>query len=298
MKVKNMIRLAGMLCLCVFILATRVHESRASQTELTKIKLGGATGGAGNYQLSLWKELKLDHKYGFDAELILLGFRQLAEAVRLGQVGIGMVQPATALKMTHKGTPVKITVPCLRSGNSFLVRKDSPYKTLTDLKGKKIGNFSRVTGAYFLSAVLAKLSGFDIEKDFDQFLGMTGALIGVFEKGEVEAINMFDPISTKLLVTGKYRKLLDFDTEYEKLMGSSPLKASYGAHINWLRDSKNAEIAKNFSKGLLESAQYIRDRKDKDFFYKNASKIFGLKTQKQIDGVWEINHKIYFTNGS
>lgn len=54
-------------------------------------------------------------------------------------------------------------MPLVWSGNVFLVRSDAPYQSLKDLKGKKIGNFSRVTGAYFFSAILAREQGLDID---------------------------------------------------------------------------------------------------------------------------------------
>ena len=40
--------------------------------------------------------------------------------------------------------------------SSFYVNRKSKIRTAKDLKGKKVGNFARVTGAYFFSAVIAK----------------------------------------------------------------------------------------------------------------------------------------------
>jgi NitT/TauT family transport system substrate-binding protein len=248
-----------------------------------------------NYAVSLMGALGLDRKYGIDAKIFYLGFGQAAQALQLGEVDIGVLADAAAVKMTKAGTPVKIVTPFVWSGNAFVVRKDSPYKKLADLKGKKIGNFSRVTGAYFFSSVLAKMSGLDIEKDFDLFVGGTAALIAVLERGEVEAINMYPPYVSKLLVTGKYRVLVDFDSEFAKLMGSKPHKAGYGARTYWLANPDNAETARRWRKAVSEVIQYIKERNDKDFFYKNAGKIFGLETKELMDTVWEVNYRQYVT---
>ena len=136
------------------------------------------------------------------------------------------MQPSTAVNLVKSGTDIRLIT------RADLVRqlmggaKDSPYKSFADLKGKKIGNFARVTGAYFFSAVIAKENKLDIEKDFQNVPAETGALIALLERGEVEAINMFEPHTTRLVISGKYRVLLDFDIELEHIFGAPPLKST------------------------------------------------------------------------
>ena len=89
------------------------------------------------------------------------------------------MQPSTAVNLVKSGADIRLIAPQIWSGNSWLVKKDAPYKSLGDLKGKKIGNFARVTGAYFFSAVIAKERKLDIEKDFQNVPAETGALIAL-----------------------------------------------------------------------------------------------------------------------
>jgi NitT/TauT family transport system substrate-binding protein len=84
---------------------------------------------------------------------------------KLGRAVASAMQPSTAVNLIKSGTDIRLVTPQIWSGNSWVVKKDSPYKSFADLKGKKIGNFARVTGAYFFSAVIAKEKKLDIEKD-------------------------------------------------------------------------------------------------------------------------------------
>ena len=60
------------------------------------------------------------------------------------------------IRYSPDANTARLIAPQIWSGNSWIVRKDAPYKSFGELKGKKIGNFARVTGAYFFSAVIAK----------------------------------------------------------------------------------------------------------------------------------------------
>src|SRR6266705_2266977 len=70
------------------------------------------------------------------------------------------------------------------------------------------------------------LQTINIEKDFQNVPAETGALIALLERGEVEAINMFEPHTTRLVMSGKYRVLTDFDIELGQIFGAPPLKST------------------------------------------------------------------------
>src|SRR3989304_3092313 len=158
----------------------------------------------------------------------MMDFTGAANAVKLGRTMASAMQPSTAVNLGKSGTDIRLITAQIWSGNSWVVRKYAPYKTLADIKGKKIGNFARVTGAYFFSAVIAREKKLDIEKDFQNVPAETGALIALLERGEGEAINMFEPHTTRLVLSGRYRVLLDFDIELEQIFGPPPPKSTIG----------------------------------------------------------------------
>jgi ABC-type nitrate/sulfonate/bicarbonate transport system substrate-binding protein len=161
-----------------------------------------------------------------------------------------------------------------------VIKKDSPYKSFGDLKGKKIGNFARVTGAFFFSAVIAKEKKLDIEKDFQNVPAETGALIALLERGEVEAINMFEPHTTRLVMSGKYRVLVDFDIELEQIFGAPPLKSTVGMLKETVE--KQPQLVKALRSAYTDAVQTIKAGQDEDFFKAKAKELFNLTTPEEV----------------
>src|SRR5919112_5050873 len=195
---------------------------------LQTVNIATAAAGQSGYVAALIDAKGIAAKHGLKINNVMMDFTEAANALKLGRAIASAMQPSTAVNLLKAGTDIRLITPQIWSGNSWLVKKDSPYKSLADLKGKKIGNFARVTGAYFFSAVIAKERKLDIEKDFQNIPAETGALIALLERCEVEAINMFEPHTTRLVMSGKYRVLTDFDIALEQIFGAPPLKSSVG----------------------------------------------------------------------
>ena len=244
------------------------------------VNIATAAAGQSGYIAALIDAKGIGAKHGLKINNLMMDFTEAANAVKLGRAIASAMQPSTAVNLLKSGTDIRLITPQIWSGNSWLVKKDSPYKSLAELKGKKIGNFARVTGAYFFSAVIAKEKKLDIEKDFQSIPAETGALIALLERGEVEAINMFEPHTTRLVLSEKYRVLLDFDVELEKLFGAPPLKSSVGM----LRETveKQPALVKAIRGAYVEAVKMIKAGQDKDFFEAKAKEFFNLSTPEQI----------------
>jgi ABC-type nitrate/sulfonate/bicarbonate transport system substrate-binding protein len=247
---------------------------------LQTVNIATAAAGQSGYIAALIDAKGIAAKHGLKINNLMMDFTEAANAVKLGRAIASAMQPSTAVNLLKSGTDIRLITPQIWSGNSWLVKKDSPYKSLADLKGKKIGNFARVTGAYFFSAVIAKEKKLDIEKDFQSIPAETGALIALLERGEVEAINMFEPHTTRLVLSDKYRILLDFDVELEKVFGAPPLKSSVGM----LRETveKQPALVKAIRGAYVEAVKMIKAGQDKDFFEAKAKEFFNLSTPEQI----------------
>jgi ABC-type nitrate/sulfonate/bicarbonate transport system substrate-binding protein len=218
---------------------------------------------------------------------MMMDFTEAANAVKLGRTLASAMQPSTAVNLVKSGTDIRLIAPQIWSGNSWIVRKDAPYKSFIELKGKKIGNFARVTGAYFFSAVIAKESKLDIEKDFQNVPAETGALIALLERGEVEAINMFEPHTTRLVMSGKYRVLTDFDTELAKIFGSPPLKSTVGMLKETVE--KQPGLVKAIRSAYADAVQMIKQGEDEDFFKSKAKELFNLSKPEEIVAGIKVN---------
>ena len=251
-------------------------EAQSLQT----VNIATAAAGQSGYIAALIDAKGIGAKHGLKINNLMMDFTEAANALKLGRATASAMQPSTAVNLLRSGTDIRLIAPQIWSGNSWLVKKDSPYKSLADLKGKKIGNFARVTGAYFFSAVIAKEKKLDIEKDFQSIPAETGALIALLERGEVEAINMFEPHTTRLVLSDKYRVLLDFDVELEKLFGAPPLKSSVGMLKETVE--KQPGLVKAIRGAYVEAVKMIKAGQDKDFFETKAKEFFNLSTPEQI----------------
>jgi len=247
---------------------------------LQTINVATSAAGQSGYIAALIENKGLDAKYGIKINNMMMDFTEAANAVKLGRTVASAMQPSTAVNLVKSGTDIRLITPQIWSGNSWLVKKDAPYKSFGDLRGKKLGNFARVTGAYFFSAVIAKEKKLDIEKDFQNIPTETGALIALLERGEVEAINMFEPHTTRLVMSGKYRVLLDFDIELEQIFGAPPLKSTVGM----LKDTveKQPQLVKSLRSAYMDAVQMIKSGQDEDFFKLKAKELFNLSTPDEV----------------
>ncbi len=217
----------------------------------------------------------------------MMDFTEAANAVKLGRAVASAMQPSTAVNLVKSGTDIRLVTPQIWSGNSWVVKKDSPYKSFADLKGKKIGNFARVTGAYFFSAVIAKEHKLDLEKDFQSIPAETGALIALLERGDVEAINMFEPHVTRLVMSGRYRVLLDFDIALEEIFGAPPLKSTVGMLKETVE--KQPQLVKALRSAYADAVQMIKKGQDEDFFKSKAKEFFNLSTPDEVAAGIKVN---------
>jgi len=282
MKTRRLIGIATVLYLSVGATALAL----AGQA-LQQVNVATAAAGQSGYIAALIENKGLDAKNGIKIINLMMDFTEAANAVKLGRTMASAMQPSTAVNLVKSGADIRLITPQIWSGNSWVVKKDSPYKSFGDLKGKKIGNFARVTGAYFFSAVIAQERKLDIEKDFQNVPAETGALIALLERGEVEAINMFEPHTTRLVLSGKYRVLLDFDIELEQIFGAPPLKSTIGMLKETVE--KQPALVKALRSAYVDAVKMIKAGQDDDFFNAKAKEFFNLSTPEEIAAGKKVN---------
>jgi ABC-type nitrate/sulfonate/bicarbonate transport system substrate-binding protein len=251
------------------------------------INLATSASGQSGYIAALIENRGLDVKYGIKITNMMMDFTEAANAVKLGRAVASSMQPSTAVNLIKSGTDIRLITPQIWSGNSWVVKKDSPYKSFGDLKGKKIGNFARVTGAYFFSAVIAKEHKLDLEKDFQSIPAETGALIALLERGDVEAINMFEPHVTRMVLSGRYRVLVDFDIALEEIFGAPPLKSTVGMLKETVE--KQPALVKALRSAYGDAVQMIKKGQDEEFFKAKAKEFFNLGNPEEVTAGIKVN---------
>ena len=254
---------------------------------LQPVNVATSAAGQSGYLAALIENRGLDVKYGIKITNMMMDFTEAANAVKLGRAVASAMQPSTAVNLVKSGIDIRLITPQIWSGNSWLVKKEAPYKSFTDLKGKKIGNFARVTGAYFFSAVIAKEHKLDLEKDFQSIPAETGALIALLERGDVEAINMFEPHVTRLVMSGRYRVLVDFDIALEEIFGAPPLKSTVGMLKETIE--KQPGLVKAVRSAYVDAVQMIKKGQDEEFFRSKAKDFFNLSNPEEVAAGIKVN---------
>jgi ABC-type nitrate/sulfonate/bicarbonate transport system substrate-binding protein len=269
------------------LLATEAPPSASAGQAPQQINVATSASGQSGYVAALIENKGLDVKYGIKINNMMMDFTEAANAVKLGRAAASAMQPSTAVNLIKSGMDIRLITPQIWSGNSWVVKKDAPYKSFADLKGKKIGNFARVTGAFFFSAVIAKENKLDIEKDFQNVPAETGALIALLERGEVEAINMFEPHVTRLVLSGRYRVLLDFDIALEQIFGAPPLKSTVGMLKETVE--KQPALVKALRGAYTDAVKMIKSGQDEEFFKSKAKEFFNLSSPDEIVAGIKVN---------
>ncbi|MGZ8465251.1 MAG: ABC transporter substrate-binding protein [Candidatus Binatia bacterium] len=265
---------------------TLATEAPAGQS-IQPINVATSASGQSGYIAALIENKGLDVKYGIKITNMMMDFTEAANAVKLGRAVASAMQPSTAVNLVKSGTDIRLITPQIWSGNSWVVKKDSPYKSFADLKGKKIGNFARVTGAFFFAAVIAKEYKLDLEKDFQHIPAETGALIALLERGDVEAINMFEPHVTRMVISGRYRVLVDFDIALEQIFGAPPLKSTVGMLKETIE--KQPQLVQALRGAYIDAVQMIKKGQDDEFFKSKAKEFFNLSSAEEVSAGMRVN---------
>lgn len=91
----------------------------------------------------------------------------------------------------------------------ILVRAGDSARTLADLKGKRLGVFTTVSGTLVWSALLRQLHGVDLAGDYEVVVADIQNLSNLLARGEIDACICYPDLSARELRVGSVRPLYD-----------------------------------------------------------------------------------------
>src|SRR5512142_77629 len=121
-------------------LAAWIHPARAA--EVRKLRLGILQTGSQDFIHTVMEQQKLLQKYNIPYERISIlnpPSLHLMIAEKTVDIGYGGLTAMARARAEGKGTLVIYGI--FSPVNALVVPKNSPVKTLADLKGKRVGNF-------------------------------------------------------------------------------------------------------------------------------------------------------------
>jgi ABC-type nitrate/sulfonate/bicarbonate transport system substrate-binding protein len=256
---KNFGRLSALVLFLGFFAATSYAAS-----DLKTVKMVIPRGST--FVLSYFgaRDAGIFSKHGIDVEIDARPFAGFLSALPGRQVFVGTYAGLNAIDQMNNGKDMIVIGGGLTSMQDVWVRKDSPLKKLSDLKGKKLGVWSRGAGATKALEVLS-VDGFklDLNKDVQTIEIAGPALNALLDKGEVDA--MFNLSSLSIAAASqpdKYRVLFSPDDYWREKTGA-PLvwSAPTVAWKDWIDEDR--QRAKNLVDALHESWQWLRQNSDK-----------------------------------
>lgn len=255
-----------------------------ASADLPVIELGlpqdGMFGLGGQYIL----DKGLDRKHGFSMKPRWAGVPEVQRLLAIRAIPVGLMTPEAALRARVAGQPIALIQPYQVPHMHVLVHKNSPYKSVPELKGKAIALTPELTGLYNLFDFIMRRNGYSIEKDFQlKKLGAPG-IIAVLEKREVEAGIIWEAHVSRLLLSGKYRVIMTFRDELEKLLQAKVLPTIWlGGLEPWIEANRDAVSKLRAS----WTEAYRGVQQDEAHFRKYAKKFFGLENPEELGLAWK-----------
>ena len=243
----------------LFLAASWVSWSHpAPAAEVRKVKLGILSTGSQDFIHTVMEQQKLLQKYNIPYERISIlnpPALHLMIAEKTVDIGYGGLTAMARARAEGKGTIVIYGI--FSPVNALLVPKNSPVKTLADLRGKRVGNFGgtgSATTSIFM-AIAKKWYGLDLQRDLELITAPGPALIGLLDRGELAAALMGTTESLMFPLTGKYRVLMDLSGEWEKHAGRAPAHVTIATNEDFAK--AHPDILKRYLMAYLDAVKYV-----------------------------------------
>jgi NitT/TauT family transport system substrate-binding protein len=187
----------------------QLAEAPAIKGDGGTVRLLVNMAGTQSFPPYIIKSRGLDKKFGFTLETIpSTNTQSTTTGFQSGSAELGIYGWNDLSRVKAGGVNVTGIAPFLGWANTVVVPVDSPIKNLGDLRGKKVGVYSR-TGLDWvvMRAVALKKYNLDLQKDVVIQEGAVSLLRGLMEQGSLDATQMFNDLTAPMVVSGKFRVL-------------------------------------------------------------------------------------------
>lgn len=248
----------------------------------TPIEIGVIGTGPEGIIYQLAKDRGIDRVHGLDLTLRKSDSPpDISRQLEQREIPAGMFAPITAAQLALSGKDIRIFVPFFRVNIAALVRSDSPYRTLEDLKGKRIAIFSKRTNTFSDVAIILRSLGIDLESDFRLvFSTSIPDMLDAVRRGEVDG--MFQVVNVgpiiHSLVAGEIRIVSRLNDVWKAKTGFDMPFSGLAAYEDWI--TANQSTAKRLADVYYEASRYLLDYPDAVRQYRD---MIGLQTEADVE---------------
>ncbi|MBD21928.1 MAG: hypothetical protein CMM37_12905 [Rhodospirillaceae bacterium] len=267
-------------CLC-WVVSVFVTTS-VDAGKLKKVKITAAR----NSILMLYshgpKDAGIFKKHGIDLEIDNRPFKGHMAGLPAGEVPCTTYAGTAAIARINKGLEWVIVGGGLTVMQEVFVLKSSPFKTITDLKGKKFASWSTGAGAFkAMRATVIDGYGFDVLKDTEFVQAAPPALLKMLDRGQIDS--MFNISSLTIAAAAqpeKYRSVYAPNDYWKKKTGQAILwSAPLVCWKKWV-DADRAR-ATAFVKAFTEGYKWLRKPENLKKAVKKYGKLAAVKNEAQ-----------------
>ena len=146
---------------------------------------------------------------GLDVSLVKCEWANYKDVLALGGFDITHHLIMYFLKPVEQGLDVKFTGGIHRGCLRVQAAAKGPIRSITDLKGKRIGVPGMGTPPFIFANRVLGAHGIDPARDINWLVFPAGELGLALDKGEVDAVANSEPIGSLLMAAGKVRNVAD-----------------------------------------------------------------------------------------
>ena len=197
---------------------------------------------------------------GLNVEQVTVDAAHVSEAIGADQVDVGMGLIGKLLQPLENGLPIKFTTGLHTGCTKLLVPGDSDIKSITDLKGKKIGvpglaDAATVVSKRSLSAAGIGVTEQNMEVEFSVY--SRNDLPQALENDAVDAIALGDPTASIAEEQYGLTALIDTATDPE-------YKDEYccAAFVTSKLAAENPAAAAAFTRAVQKASQWVQENPD------------------------------------
>jgi ABC-type nitrate/sulfonate/bicarbonate transport system substrate-binding protein len=229
------------------------------------------------------KDAGVFQKHGVDVEIDARPFAGFLAGLPSKQTMATTYSGMDAIQKMTQGLDWAIIGGGLTVFQEIFVPKDSPVKSVADLRGKKFGAWSTGAGSFKAARVaMIDAYGIDVMKDTKLVQLAPPALFKMLERGEIDAmINISSFTIAAAAQPDKYRSIFA-PNEYWKKKTGYPIvwSAPLVAWKSWV--DENPKRAKNYAAAVEDSFKWLRKPENFDAAVKQHGTLAGVSTPEAI----------------
>ncbi|MBM3450105.1 MAG: ABC transporter substrate-binding protein [Armatimonadetes bacterium] len=193
-------------------------------------------------------------KYNLDVEYVpYVRTADQMTAFRGGGIDVAEAGLTAAALLHKEGFGLRVVRGWQLAAFKMLVRAGAPYQRIEDLRGRRVGVASLAGTSYVATAIGLRLRGLDPGKDVSIATAAPANLIAGLERGDLDAITLWEPFITPILWSKRYRVVADPVSVYEQTYGENFVQSGFIASQNTFEQRRDVLRRLNrFQQDMLE----------------------------------------------